>query len=719
MAYSAYDYDTLKPAEKLKIERNVFVNDEGTDISDLAAMPLDHLQGMREESAAAEQVIFDKLREMAPDWERQASFTKTIDNAIEYVRTPAVAHTSNQWANEDMNSDWKRISNMVYTMSHHVYEDTKYDRETKQSVPVAWYLSWNVYTNSPGQKRPSAVAGQSRKRFTDKASMEKYLAGRIKAYSHLFEEISPPVPPGYVDNFKVRGQLLPGYTIGGEQQKEREADTVQPHVSAEKQTVDYDMAVTAPVATASAPTSPIVLTSDNPRGKLKEITDKLEQGIKDIFASDNYKSYLKTLSKFHNYSFNNCILIAMQKPDATHVAGYRAWKSNFKRHVLKDENGIKILAPTPYKIKKEMERIDPKSGSIVFGSDGKPLTEEVEITVPAFKVVSVFDVSQTDGEPLPEIGVSELAGSVDKYKDFFAALEKTSPVPIEMEDIASGAKGYFEQTEKRIAIQTGMSELQTLKTAIHEIAHARLHDIDKNAPKDANRPDRDTREVEAESAAYTVCQHYGLDTSDYSFGYIAGWSGEKELDTLKASLDIIRTEANAIITDIDKHIAELQKNHEHEVIEPDNFTTGEKIKTPRGRFSVADMTMAQMEAAGYGFYHSSDDGNYHIMGNGTRAFAIANPLQTAEMSTEQNLNMIDGTFNNTPTVSELEAKAKRGEPISIIELAGAIKAEHGAERQNVDAPKRSIREQLRQSKEQLVKDKPAQERTVSHKEMEV
>jgi antirestriction protein ArdC len=327
----------------------------------------------------------------------------------------------------------------------------------------------------------------------------------------------------------------------------------------DRQEREYDAISTrAPAVAVSTPAAPIVLASDNPKDRLKEITGRLEAGIKGIFESDQYAAYLKTLSKFHNYSFNNCLLIAMQKPDATHVAGYGSWRDNFGRNVRKGEKGIKIIAPSPFIVKEERERIDPDSGRPVTGTDGKPVNDEVEVKIPAFKVATVFDVSQTEGEPLPEIGVDELSGDVDRYNDFLRALEKSSPVPIDMEDIGSGAKGYYEQVEKRIVIQEGMGELQTLKTAIHETAHARLHDIDRNAPQGAPRPDRYTREVEAESVAYTVCQHYGLDTSDYSFGYIAGWSGDKELDTLKASLDTIRREADAIINEVDVHFSELQ-----------------------------------------------------------------------------------------------------------------------------------------------------------------
>ena len=314
------------------------------------------------------------------------------------------------------------------------------------------------------------------------------------------------------------------------------------------------------------PVIPIVLTSEKPTEKLKEITDRLEQGITELFDSERYREYLRVMSKFHNYSFNNTLLIAMQKPDASLVAGFSAWKNNFGRNVIKGQKGIKIIAPSPYKVKQEMKKIDPHTQQPIIGKDGKPVTEEKEITIPAYKVVSVFDVSQTEGRELPDIAVNELTGDVERYRDFFAALEKTSLVPIGFEQIPGSSHGYYHLEDKRIAIQEGMSELQTLKTAIHEIAHAKLHDIDLNAPENEQQPrvDRRTREVEAESVAYTVCQHYGLDTSDYSFGYVAGWSSGRELSELKNSLETIRSAAAEIINSIDETLAELSKAQDKE-----------------------------------------------------------------------------------------------------------------------------------------------------------
>ena len=788
--YSMFERDKLDPADSMRIERNIYFEEQTADLSGLTALPLEQLQALREEYAAAEQAAFEALQEQAAAWDEQAGKTLAIDKAIEYVRTPEATHTANQWEATDYG---KHISNRVYQMRYHISENTRYDREKEKSIPYSWTLSWSIYTNSPHNYGQAKIAGQERKVFADKAAMEKYLNGRIKAYQHLFTEVSPPIPPEYAEHFKVNGQLLPGYAIEGEeraqptaekaapttaeppqdteQRKERETineqfsilidsrsrfetgkpggvwlpmptTTEQLHAAMESVGItadnpqdffingysstedcpfdlplsviqsasmdelnyfgkllemqsdgdkdkfaaavthgeyagsmkdlinlaqnldcywlyptvrseeDYgyylideldelelpeeakkyfkyeeygrdavskdkgqfteqgyiynnqntftewyrgteneipkeyrvmsfpqperggqdktfmDAAATEQTARTAAeqpqephPVIPIVLTARKPAEKLKEITDRLEQGITELFDSERYKEYLRVMSKFHNYSFNNTLLIAMQKPDASLIAGFSAWKNNFGRNVMKGQKGIKILAPSPFKIKKEMEKIDPQTGKAFIGKDGKPVTEEKEITIPAFKVVSVFDVSQTEGREIPDIAVNMLTGDVEHYKEVFAALEKTSPVPVGFEKIEGGAHGYYHLEDKRIALDEGMSELQTLKTLIHEIAHAKLHDIDLNAPLEdlENRPDRRTREVQAESIAYTVCQHYGLDTSDYSFGYVAGWSAGRELAELKSSLETIRSAAAEIINSIDGHIAELQK----------------------------------------------------------------------------------------------------------------------------------------------------------------
>lgn len=301
--------------------------------------------------------------------------------------------------------------------------------------------------------------------------------------------------------------------------------------------------------------------SKTEKQKVQEITEKLEQGIKELFESEKYKTYLNTMSKFHNYSFNNTMLIAMQKPDATLVAGFKAWQKNFDRHVKKGEKGIRILAPAPYKIKEERDKIDPVTQELLLDKDGNPQKEEVEITIPAFRAVSVFDLSQTDGKPIPELTAKELLSDVEGYQDMIRAVEAISPVPIELEEIAGDSKGYYDREAKRIAVQENMSESQTLKTMIHEVAHSKLHS--KEVEQDEQmKKDRNTKEVEAESIAYTVCQHFGIDTSDYSFGYIAGWSSGRDTKELRASMDTIRRTASELITGIEEQLQELQRNRE-------------------------------------------------------------------------------------------------------------------------------------------------------------
>ena len=1178
MSFSRYDRDKLEAADTMRIERTIYFNSQNADISSLTALTVEQLQALREESAVAEQAIFENLQAQAAAWEEQAGKTLFLDKEIEYARTPETKHTANQWEQPD---EYRHVrSNMVYKMDYRISENTRYDKAAGQSIPYSYTLSWSVYTNSPDGYNQAKIAGQDKKVFADKAAMEKYLNGRIKAYSHLFTELSPPIPPEYAQHFRVNGVLLPGYTVEGEEpeqpgQDTRQADTAPAEQAAEPDNqqppdtgqrkergemnkpfeilidsrtrfetgepggvwlplpataeqlhdamksvgitaenpqdffihgfscpedrhlaLPYDMVCSAGIdelnflaarigeldpaeltklnalaqaphgletigqmidftynvdfyvhieartfselgdyylnksgmvqmpeewkagidpgefgknvaqkeqgefteygyivasgdqwephfegrdvpeeyrimsypqppqrpdpektereaaptehaATLTAeppepkPVTPIILSAEKPAEKLKEITDRLEQGISELFESDRYKEYLSVMSKFHNYSFNNTVLIAMQKPDATLVMGYNAWKDKaIGRHVKKDEKGIKIIAPSPFKVKKQVEKIDPKTQRPVIGRDGKHVTEEREVTIPAFKVVSVFDVSQTEGRELPNLAVDALTGDVDKYKDFFAALEKTSPVSVGFEKIEGGAHGYYHLEEERIALNEGESQLQSLKTLIHEIAHAKLHSIDLNIPLDEqpNRPDRRTREVEAESIAYTVCQHYGLDTSDYSFGYVAGWSSGKELTELKNSLETIRSTAAEIINSVDGHFAELQKaqgreqtagqeappqekapeqktptnpeyiymvhanprsdsrdnlyllqayvpqedgkakigdvlyigtpekcrelmgqlnageltqgqvkelyakaqeqpkapeqttepeppqeaepdkdtftiyqlkggdetrdfrfepydrlqaaglavdpanyaniytaplesgmnlegiferfnidhpkdfkghslsisdvvvlhqhgqdtahyvdsgagfrqvpeflREPHKELTPDNYLTGEKVTTPRGSFRLTSMSREQMEAAGYGFHHQSEDGKHLIMGNGTQAFAVAaeqpeNYLKTAEQTTEQNYNMIDGQINNTPTVDELEAKVKAGEQISLTDLAAAIKTDREKGKEAEPEKKPSIRAQLKADKERA-KKKPTKSKS--------
>ena len=784
MSYSSYDHDDLELASTMRIERRIYFESGKADLSEMVKLPLAELLSLRAESAAAEQEVFDRLKEQAAAWEEQAGRTLFLDKALEYARTLPVTHTANQWEAPD---EYRHIrSNMVYQMDYSISENTRYDSTAKKSVPYSWTLRWGLYTNAPHGNQREKIAGQDRKVFANREELDRYLNGRIKAHDHYFTEISPAIPKEYADCFKVNGCLLPGYTIEGEEpaktaelptQEEAaqpqtaatperrepvneifsifldnraEAQTGGPHgywlslpTSAEqvqealkeihitannqqdlfiggfsapegkplelpedlikaasvdelnflaaqlqkldvvelaelnaamqspakmqtigqlldyaentdcfvlinakdnrslgeyylndsglfvvpdpwKPAIDTDrlgsfianeeqgtftdygyilrtsdewqrvhegqpvpeeyrvMAYPAPEILrdeskvqpeAAAPTkapqpvTPILLNGQNSAERMKEITDRLETGIQELFESERYKAYLTTMSKFHSYSFNNTLLIAMQGGQL--VAGYNKWRDDFHRNVKKGEKAIKILAPAPFKAKKEVQKLDAQ-GRPVMGKDGKPVTEVQEIQVPAFKIVSVFDVSQTEGEPLPSIGVEELTGSVERYGEFFKALEQTSPVPIGFEDIPGGSHGYYHLTEKRIAIQEGMSELQTLKTAIHEIAHSKLHAIDPEAPAidQADRPDSRTREVQAESVAYAVCQHYGLDTSDYSFGYVAGWSSGKDLKELKASLETIRATAHELITTIDGHLAQLQKERQAQQEQP-------------------------------------------------------------------------------------------------------------------------------------------------------
>lgn len=295
----------------------------------------------------------------------------------------------------------------------------------------------------------------------------------------------------------------------------------------------------------------------NREEQLKQITEQLEQGVAEIFTSEKYTEYLNTMAKFHNYSFNNTLLIAMQKPEATLVAGYQAWQKKFNRQVKRGEKGIQIIAPAPFKEKQEIEKTDPETGEIVIGKDGQPETEVVERVITKFRVTTVFDVSQTTGEPIPEFEVSELEGDVLIYHDFMESLKMVAPVPIRFIEIDGEAKGFYQLVDKYIAIQPGMSEAQTMKTAVHETAHAVLHDRDQMEAEGIVK-DQLTREVEAESVAYVVCNHFGLDTSEYSFSYIASWSSGKNMKELRASMDTIRKTSADMIGQIEEKLKELQ-----------------------------------------------------------------------------------------------------------------------------------------------------------------
>ena len=302
------------------------------------------------------------------------------------------------------------------------------------------------------------------------------------------------------------------------------------------------------------------------KDRMREIVDSIENGIKELFESDKYQQYLSTMSRFHRYSVNNTMLIYMQRPDATHVAGFNKWRDQFGRNVLKGEKGIRIIAPTPYKKKVEEIKTDPETNAPILDADGKAIIEEKEIRIPMFKVVSVFDVSQTAGKPLPQLA-ADLSGNVQQYEVFMEALRRASPVPMEIKPVARDTDGFFSIKAQSITIRAGMSEVQTVCAAVHEIAHAKLHDYehmteladDGETILVPGEKSRNTEEVEAESISYAVCQYYGIETGENSFGYIATWSKGKELKELRASLETINKTASELITDIDRHFAEICK----------------------------------------------------------------------------------------------------------------------------------------------------------------
>ena len=299
------------------------------------------------------------------------------------------------------------------------------------------------------------------------------------------------------------------------------------------------------------------------REQLKEITDRIEAGIRDIFESgdmEKYRNYLRTMSRFHNYSLNNQALIHLQRPDATLVAGYNRWRDKFSRHVLRGEKGITIIAPTPYKKKIEQEKLDPDTKLPILDADGKIVTEEKEIEIPMFRPVKVFDYAQTDGKPLPErvaSPVANLTGSVENYEAFMEALRRSSPVPVEVKPLSADVDGYFSPKSQSITLREGMSEVQTVSAAVHEIAHAKLHNYGLQQAAERRHKSRNTEEVEAESISFMVCAYFGIETGANSFGYVATWSKNAELPEFRASLDTIGKTANGIITDVEKHFAEI------------------------------------------------------------------------------------------------------------------------------------------------------------------
>lgn len=362
---------------------------------------------------------------------------------------------------------------------------------------------------------------------------------------------------------------------------------------------------------------------ENNKDRLKEITDSIEQGIRDLFQSDRYMQYLRTMSRFHRYSVNNTMLIYMQKPDATLVAGFNKWRDQFSRNVIRGEKGIKIIAPTPFKKKIEEEKLDPDTKIPMRDADGNIIMEEKEVKIPMYKVVSVFDVAQTDGKPLPTLA-NNLTGNVQQYEVFMEALRCSSPVPMELEAMEMDTDGYFSRTNQRIAIRTGMSEVQTVSAAVHEITHATLHNYEQarlaaaKSDETAEPPkskDRHTEEVEAESVSYAVCQYYGIQTSENSFGYIATWSKGKELPELRASLETINKTASGLITDIDRNFAEIVKERgidldkQEQAVEPELSTKivptdamlADIPEQALDEYPMPDseLTVADLEACGY------------------------------------------------------------------------------------------------------------------------
>ncbi|MDD3230684.1 MAG: YodL domain-containing protein [Oscillospiraceae bacterium] len=315
------------------------------------------------------------------------------------------------------------------------------------------------------------------------------------------------------------------------------------------------------------------------KDRLKDITESIEAGIKELFQSDKYAQYLQTMSRFHRYSVNNTMLIYLQKPDATLVAGFNKWRDQFERNVMKGEKGIKIIAPTPFKKKIEQEKLDPDTKQPIYDADGNTIMEEKVIKIPMYKPVTVFDVSQTDGKPLPELAAN-LTGDVQNYDVFMEALRRSAPVPITFEKM-SGMDGYFSVDEQRIAIQEGMSEVQTVSAAVHEIAHSKLHNQPKTEDADApKRKDRNTEEVEAESISYAVCAYYGIATAENSFGYIATWSKDKELPELRASLETINRTSSELISDIDRNYSEIMRERGLDKVEPEQQPGYEQWSEP-------------------------------------------------------------------------------------------------------------------------------------------
>ena len=427
---------------------------------------------------------------------------------------------------------------------------------------------------------------------------------------------------------------------------------------------------------------PIILKGKTKDEYMKEITDKLEAGVRGVLDSENYKSYLTSMSKFHTYSFRNTMLIFLQKPDASLVAGAGKWQSEFERTRKQGERGLKILAPNFYKVKKRVPKKDPDTGEPIKDKDGKTVMDEQEITVPDYRVVSVYDVSQTEGKELPEAHVDMLSGDVEQFQDLQAALERSSPYAISIEPILDGAKGRCFYLEQRIAVNEGMGELQTLKTAIHEVAHARLYEKNSHLAED-KQPDKATREVQAESVAYAVCQYWGLDTSDYSFGYIADWSSGRDLKELQASLETIRAAANDLINEMEIHLLELQQERqaqqEHTAPEqaaeqpaPDSvFST----LPPEQQQEMTDSVKAMLQTLIDADVKSTGEVTQGTLDAiQTQGFVLSDDgtLQRAEAQQEepQAWNGIDGLINEKPMMPEASPVERAAALMALVEKDG-------------------------------------------------
>lgn len=421
------------------------------------------------------------------------------------------------------------------------------------------------------------------------------------------------------------------------------------------------------------------------RERLREITEGIESGIRDLFESDKYRQYLSVMSRFPRYSLNNTMLIYMQKPDATLVAGYERWKQQFGRHVRRGERGITIIAPTSFKKKIQEQKLDPDTKAPVFDKNGNIVMEEKEIEIPTYRPVKVFDVSQTDGKPLPSL-VDSLSGTVKNYEAFLEALRRSSPVPVSLEPMSTEMDGYFSRNQQRIAVREGMSEVQTVSAVIHEIAHSKLHNYEKAAEREGKEPekekDRHTEEVEAESISYAVCQYYGIETGGNSFGYIASWSQGKELPELRASLEVINKTAGNLIQDIDRYFRAICQERgidfskEANAGERENEGAEPELEEPRSASSRRPRR-----------YAMDENGEIRRTWNGKFPEEFGGQdIHGFMKETEQVLQGMDETGKGKPepvTSKDLEQQVKNGQSISLMELVGAIRREERKKKPSV------------------------------------